>query len=185
MKDMGGSTILSGALRGQAAFSNLLRESVPEPASPQPIFLDFCEIDHATASFLRESVLAFRNFVRGRRSMLYPVIANPNEVVRDELNELVHSRREVLMACQLAEDGSVSNSVLIGDLDPKQRMTFDLVLKRGEIGAGQLMREFGKREGLRHATAWNNRLSSLASLGLIVELTQGRTKRYRPVLAGV
>ena len=117
--------------------------------------------------------------------MLYPVIANPNEVVRDELNELVHSRREVLMACQLAEDGSVSNSVLIGDLDPKQRMTFDLVLKRGEIGAGQLMREFGKREGLRHATAWNNRLSSLASLGLIVELTQGRTKRYRPVLAGV
>jgi hypothetical protein len=32
------------------------------------------------------------------------------------------------------------------------------------------------------ATAWNNRLTSLAAKSLVVEILQGRTKKYRPVL---
>ena len=32
------------------------------------------------------------------------------------------------------------------------------------------------------ATAWNNRLASLAAKSLVVEILQGRTKKYRPVL---
>ena len=32
------------------------------------------------------------------------------------------------------------------------------------------------------ATAWNNRLASLAAKGLIVEESRGRAKYYRPVL---
>ena len=35
------------------------------------------------------------------------------------------------------------------------------------------------------ATAWNNRLSSLAALGLIIEMSLGRTKRYKPLLQGL
>jgi hypothetical protein len=34
-------------------------------------------------------------------------------------------------------------------------------------------------------TAWNNRLSALAMSGLVVELSEGRSKRYKPMFEGV
>jgi hypothetical protein len=184
MKDVSGSDVLSGSLRGQEAFTELIRKVVPGPSSPRPVFLDFGEVQVATASFLRESVLAFRDFVRGRRSMVYPVVANANEVVREEIDELVNSRGDVLMICRLSESGAVSEATLVGSLDPKQRRTFELVHQLGETDAGSLMRKFGESEGLSHATAWNNRLTSLASLGLIMEVSDGRAKRYRPIFVG-
>jgi hypothetical protein len=42
------------------------------------------------------------------------------------------------------------------------------------------MRNYGESEGVQQ-TAWNNRLAGLANLGLIVELSQGRARRYRPL----
>jgi hypothetical protein len=178
------SHILSGALRGQELLTKFLRETAAEPESPQPLFLDFAGIEVATASFLRESVLAFRDIVRGRRSMIYPVIANANDAVREELIELVKSRGGVLMTCKLADDGAVSAPALIGQLDRKQQMTFDLVRQRGETDAVELMREFGESEDVG-STAWNNRLSSLVALGLVIEMSFGRTKRYKPLLQGM
>lgn len=179
-----GATVLSGALRGQDLLAQLLRATAAEPASPQPFFLDFTGIDVATASFLRESVLAFRDIVRGRRSVIYPVVANASDAVREELVELVKSRGGVLMTCRLADDGTVSEPRLIGQLDRKQQLTFDLVRQRGETDAMELMREFGETEDVG-STAWNNRLSSLVSLGLIIELSFGRAKRYKPLLQGL
>ena len=46
------------------------------------------------------------------------------------------------------------------------------------------MRVHGKNERVQQ-TAWNNRLSALASLGVVIEFSEGRAKRYRPLLAGV
>ncbi len=69
----------------------------------------------------------------------------------------------------------------LGDLDPKQRVTFDLVCERGETDAAELMRQYG---GTKTQTAWNNRLAALAALGLVVEMSQGRAKRYKPLLQG-
>jgi len=175
---------LSGALRGQELLAKLLPEAAAEPPSPQPLFLDFNGIDSATASFLRESVLVFRDMVRSRRSTIYPVIANASELVQEDLKELVRSRGGVLLTCRLADDDSVSEPGMIGDLDPKQQLTFDLVRERGQTDAMELMREHGASE-LVGATAWNNRLSSLAALGLLIEeMSTGRTKRYRPLLMG-
>ena len=177
--------VLSGALRGQGLLAKLLPEVAVEPNAPQALFLDFSGIEAATASFLRESVLAFRDLVRNRRSNIYPIIANADEAVREDLAELVKSRGGVLLTCQLAQDGTASDPRVIGDLDPKQQLTFDLVRKRGETDAAELMREHGANEPVG-STAWNNRLSSLVGLGLIIEdMSSGRTKRYRPVLQGV
>jgi hypothetical protein len=183
--DVATGPVLSGALRGQDLLAKLLPEVAVEPTLPQPLFLDFTGIDAATASFLRESVLAFRDIVRGRRSTIYPVIANATESVWEDLTELVKSRGGVLLTCQLAQDGTVSDPKLIGDLDPKQQLTFDLVRQRGETDAVELMRECGANEPVG-STAWNNRLASLVSLGLVIEeMSSGRTKRYRPLLQGV
>ena len=162
-------------------FAKLIKHISPEPANPEPIFLDFEKIEVATASYLRESVLAFRDFVRGRRSMLYPVIANANDAIREELILLATSSGNAIMSCVLSSNGDVSNSSLIGELDPKQQLAFDLVNQRGETDASELMRDFG--EGLRHATGWNNRLASLAAIGVVIEVSEGRSKKYRPLFA--
>lgn len=184
MKKVGGGEVLSGALRGRDALRRLLEATREEPQVAELVFLDFAEVEVATASFLRESVLAFRDMVRGRRSNLYPVIANANDEVHDELVELVQSRSGVLMACALDDNGIIADAAPIGELDPKQRLTFDLVRERGETDAGELMRDYGESEGVTRATAWNNRLASLASLGLVIELSEGRAKRYRPLFEG-
>ncbi|HEY3743950.1 MAG TPA: hypothetical protein VGL53_29100 [Bryobacteraceae bacterium] len=180
----GDAAVLSGAPRGQEVFSKLIKAALSEPSSPEAIFLDFTGVEVATASYLRESVLAFRDFVRGRRSMLYPVVANANPVIQEELRELLKFRGDAIMTCTLTAEGEVSESGLLGNLEPKQRITYDLVLKKGETDAGELMRDLGNTEGMQHTTAWNNRLSSLAALGIVVEMTKGRTKRYRPLFAG-
>jgi len=181
LRDASNSPVLAGAMNGKAALARLVVQTAAEPAAPEPVFLDFSGIEVATASYLRESVLAFRDVTRGRRSLFYPVIANANETVREELMVLLLPRGDVLMACVLHDDGSVTGAAPLGELDPKQRQTFDLVHKHGETDAGALMRGYGESEGTKHTTAWNNRLSSLAALGLIVELSQGRAKRYRPL----
>ena len=184
LRETAGSTILAGALSGRRTLNALLDAAGKEPSTPEPVFLDFTDIEVATASYLRESVLAFRDVIRGRRSNLYPVIANAADEVRDELAELLRPRGDVFMTCVLDKMGRVSQTVLIGDLDPKQKVTFDLVRKRGETDAGELMRDYGEKEGVKQ-TAWNNRLATLAALGLVVEITQGRAKRYKLLFEGV
>lgn len=185
MREFGGGAVLAGALSGKAALGRLLEQTMVEPSTPELVRLDFSDVEVATASFLRESVLAFRDIVRGRRSNFYPVIANANEPVREEFIELLGARGDVMMACTLGDDESVLESALLGDLDPKQRMTFECVREHGETDAGELMRTYGESERLKHATAWNNRLASLANLGLVFELSEGRAKRYRPLFEGI
>lgn len=178
----GNASVLAGAPRGRKVFARLLEATSQEPSWPSPVFLDFSDVEVATASFLRETVLAFRDTVRGRRSNLYPVVANAAELVLEELRILVRSCGDVLLACSLDAEGVASNPRLIGELDPKQQITFDLVRQRGETDAAELMREHNNPSEIKHQTGWNNRLAALAGLGLIVELSQGRAKRYRPLL---
>lgn len=184
MKELGGGAVLAGALHGKQVFAALLKETASEPSGPEPLLLDFKAVHVATASFLRESVLAFRDHIRGHRTAHYPVIANANNEVGDELVELTRNRGDALMICSLADDGRVLGVALLGDLSPKQKITFDLVQRHGETDAAELMREYGEREGVTQTTAWNNRLSALAGLGLIVEISHGRNRRYRPLFAG-
>jgi hypothetical protein len=185
MADVGGGAVLAGALAGKEALGDLVRRSPGKGTSPLLVFLDFAHIDVATASYIRESVLAFRDLLRGQRSNLYPLLANLNDVVLDEFVELLRARGDAMPSCRLDEHDIASNIEVLGDLDPKQKLTFDLVRQRRETGAGELMRDFGDAEGVKHATAWNNRLSALVARGLIVELSHGRAKRYRPLLSEV
>lgn len=180
--DLAGAPVLSGALRGQQLLATLMAALASEPSAPSAVFLDFSGIEAATASFLRESVLAFRDMARSRRSNVHPIVANANEAVREDLTELVKSRGGVLVTCELDEENRVTEPRVIGELDPKQQLTFNLVRKRGATDAAELMREHGAAENVG-PTAWNNRLAALVGLGLVIEdFSSGRTKRYRPLL---
>ncbi len=175
--------VLAGAPSGRSAFAKLLVEAAQERLAPEPLYLDFADVDIATASYLRESVLQFRDAVRRQRSNFYPVVANANAQVLEELALLIQASNDILMTCDLDERGSPSQPALIGSLDPKQKLTFELVNRKGETDASELMRDHGADEAVKQ-TAWNNRLAALAGLGLIYEVNQGRTKRYKPLFVG-
>ncbi len=179
---LGGAEVLAGALSGQALFRALLDHTPSKPTAPQIVFLDMDGVAVATSSLLRESVLAYREHLRRHRPLLYPVVANANAAVDEELEAVLDALGAgALIACTLASDGSVTNPRLVGKLDPKQDVTYQQVLARGETDARELEREQQDRVSV---TAWNNRLAALAALGVVVEVNHGRAKRYRPVLAG-
>lgn len=181
------SPVLTGAISGKAVFASLLQMMEIEPEEPEPLFMNFGNVDIATASFLREAVFVFKNFVRssGSPSKFYPVIANANSTVLEELEIIAEAKNDAILACQLSEDGNVSDVRVIGNLDPKQALTFDLVTEKDNADAASLMAQYGASEKTTRTTAWNNRLSSLAARGLIREYSRGRSKFYRPLFAGV
>jgi hypothetical protein len=178
------SPFLSGATSGIQFFGVLVQNLPPEPPRPTPLFLEFKDVTIATSSFLRESILPFRDFVRSRSPNFYPVIANPNQDVQDEFEDLMHRQGDVFLFCNIDLDLNPSAISLFGELDPKQKITFDLVHKHGQMDARGLMQKYGDGEGVKHATAWNNRLASLAAAGILVEIRNGRAKAYRPLFNG-
>ena len=176
---MGGQTVLSGAISGRKLLSALIA-ATPSPEAPAPAFLDFTQIEVATASFLREAVIGFRDYVRHSLRNVYPVVANLQPAVAEELDFFVRTRGDVLWSCELDAGDTVVSARLIGELDPAQRSTFDVARELGTITAPELAARFtDQRIG---STAWKNRLSALASKGLLVERKQGKSKSFSPLL---
>jgi hypothetical protein len=171
---------LAGAVFGRNLLASMVQLAAQEPLAPEPLFLDFADIQLATASFLRETVIAMRELIRGRRSNFYPVVANASDLVREELVDLLKTVGGALIHCELSDDEHHSRPTIIGSLDPKQQLTLDLVQRLGEVDAGTLMR-MHREEDVKQ-TAWNNRLAALVSMGLVIENQFGRAKKYRPVL---
>jgi len=111
---------------------------------------------------------------------VYPVVANLQPAVAEELDFFARARGDVLWSCELGVDDAVASAWLIGELDPAQRSTFDVARELGTISAPELAARFtDQRIG---PTAWNNRLSALASKGLLVERKQGKSKSFSPLL---
>lgn len=174
--------VLAGSVNGRALFANLVKGIEADPPAPSPLFLDFRNATLATASYLRESVFALKSYLRHADSRYYPVVANANDLVLEELFTVANARNDVILACDLDDHDAASNIHLIGQLDPKQQLTFDLVQELKDTDANRLMERYGEAEQTKSVTAWNNRLASLASKGIIREFTRGRAKSYRPVL---
>ena len=180
LSEVAGADVLAGARAGRATLGQLLELVGDGPRESEPLYIDFGGIEVATASYLRESVVEFRDAVRRRWSQWYPVVANANASVVEELGVLMAARRDILACCVLDDDGRPSAPRLVGELEPKQRVAFDMVQRLGEADAGELMAQSGDTENVGQ-TAWNNRLASLSRLGVLMELSEGRAKRYRPL----
>jgi hypothetical protein len=179
----GGKKVLGGAVEGRRDLGKLLAAIGEEPAAPKALFADFEGIELATASYQRETIGALQRVIRARRSNYYLVVANACAAVREDLEVLARAGGLVFLACTLDAAGKVSKPGIIGTLDPKAQLAFELVCRRGETDAKELMQASAGREDVGH-TAWNNRLAGLVELGLVAEYTAGKAKRYRPVLGG-
>jgi hypothetical protein len=185
MRTVGGEAILSGATAGKAAFLAVFEKAQIEPDDPSPLLLDFSAIEVATASYLREAVFALKSYLRTTGSKFYPVVANVNNTVREELGVIAEAKGDVLIAVETSKSGAVKRQTIIGSLDPKQATTFERVNALKRTDAGSLMEKFGSEENTTSTTAWNNRLAALVARGLILEYSRGRAKFYQPLFEEV
>lgn len=176
----GSDAVLAGRLTGQRAFVSAL-EQFPELAEPSLVLLDFTGVDLATSSYLSEVLVPLREHLRHRRQPGYTVAANMNEKVSEEVEELLRRSGDAFLACATDASGHITDVQLCGKLDEKLQETLKLVSRKRETTAAQLHEESRAVDTIG-ATAWNNRLASLAAKSLVVEILQGRTKKYRPVL---
>jgi hypothetical protein len=175
--------VLAGSANGAAVLSQLVAK-VNRLTGPTVVALDFDGISVATGSFLRESVLGFRDYCRRSQQNLYPVLANLSQEVAEELFYLLQTKREAVIACTMKPNGRMLNAKVLGTLEEKQRLTLDAVLTLEEADAGMLAERFGASEKIG-ATGWNNRLASLVAEGILMEVRNGRAKRYRPIVEGL
>jgi hypothetical protein len=176
----GGDDVLAGRFNGKRAFAAAL-EHFPVLAEPTLVLLDFMRVTLATSSYLNEVLLPLRDHLRLRHHPGYAVAANLADNVREEIEEMLRRSGDALLTCSTDATGSPRNVQLCGRLDDKLHETLSLVSRKGETTAARLHEESRTVDAVG-ATAWNNRLASLAAKSLIVEVLQGRTKKYRPVL---
>ncbi len=172
--------ILAGRLSGKRTFLRVLEE-VPSFVAPTILILDFRGVELATSSFLGEAVLPLRDHLRFRRPPAYVVVANLAEKVAEEFDELLIRTGDAMLACEIPANRNIARVRLMGKLEEKLLETFNLIRQKGAASAVELYAE--SRESDRIGpTAWNNRLSVLTSKSLLMEIAQGRTKKYQPVL---
>jgi uncharacterized membrane protein len=183
IRTLGGNSVLAGSALGKIVFGKLIA-ALPTASSPEPVILDFAEVSVATGSFLRESIVALRDYCRSTQPNLYPVVANASEEIEEELDLLLTDRNEAYIVCRLNDRGRFSNAQLVGTLEEKQIITLSAVVERGSADANELHRSAKQSEPIS-ITGWNNRLASLAGKGVLMEFKQGKSKVYKPVLEGI
>lgn len=172
---------LAGRLKGHQILARLI-ESAPRPLEPTPYYLDFGRVKSATASFVSACVLGFKHHTREHNANLYPVVANAPEIVLEDLLIVLGERGDAIAICDLDDSGAVSNSRVLGQLEPRQLETLEAVRESGEADAGSLYEKYKEEHKVSSATAWNNRLAALTAKGLLIERSRGRAKSYRCVL---
>lgn len=182
MRKLGESEYLAGAEAGRMLLARLITE-IGSPSEPEPAFLDFSGVAVATASFIRGAVLGFRDYVRSSKPSIYPVIANANQAIIEELEFYLTAQRDAIWCCEIDANGTPSQPRLIGVLDAAVRRAFDAVLNLRRATVAEVAGKFPDA-GLKGTTAWNNRLATLVKQGLLIEWHNGSAKEFAPVIGG-
>ena len=167
--------VLTGVSRARKLLAALISWSAD--ASPKgTLILDFKDLPDASASFLRESILAFRDYVRAYQPDVFPVVANVSAAVREELDTLLKARREAMLVCLFEAPDRASEPVVLGLLEPGLSQTLEAIRARGQLTLGELP------SGTK-PTTWSNRVASLIRQGFVVPSPEPNKRLYRFVLA--
>lgn len=176
------SKTLAGSAMGRQMLAHLIENTKPV-AQPTIAFLDFEGVDIATGSFLREAVMGFRDFCRNAAGMIYPVVANANANIEEELSTYLRGRNDAIWACSADANGRAADPRILGELDAAQISTIQLIGKYHPISAPELAKL--RPDDKIGTTAWNNRLATLAAKGMLKEVRHGKTKLFSPVMEAV
>ena len=169
------------SLTGVSRARRLLTKLITWIATDSPkgtLILDFCDVGDASASFLRESILAFRDYIRAYQPDLFPVLANLDGAVREEFDTLLKDRGEAILGCRLDASGVPIAPEVIGALNPGLRRTLDLIRERGQLTLTDLRESSHQTK----PTTWSNRIASLIKQGFVVPVQETNKRAYRFVL---
>lgn len=178
---MGGTEVLAGTFAGRRLFDLQMRQ-LPKVQAPELFAIDFSGVAVATASFLREGVVFFRDRVRGTASNIYPIVANPNAAVIEELVGLLEQMGEAIWSCTLKGE-KVQKVTLLGTLEGKLASSLEEVAVKRSADATSLWSESKSSEAVG-ITTWNNRLAALSRKGLVIETRRGKQKIYSDIANG-
>ena len=166
---------LTGVARARQLLARLIEWTADE--SPKgTLILDFTGIADASASFLREAILAFRDYVRAYQPDVFPVLANIADTVREEFDTLLKARGEAMPACRIDDAGNPVEATVIGALEPSLSQTLDMIRAHGQLALSDL-------PAAVKASTWSNRLASLIRQGFVVPIPEPNKRVYRYVLA--
>jgi hypothetical protein len=182
----------------------LMRDQIREVSMPDGglIFVvDFDEVEHATASYMKNSLLWLtlcgqmyagalgpeeqrsRDWTSLEPLNVFPAVLNANADIQHEIDEVFGGRRG--LACLLAEsveDNVITVGKVLGAVDPVAARTIKALQGVPEATAEDLYRKCPD-EGV-NITAWSNRLFDLNRIRIARRRRQGKFWKYQP-LAGV
>lgn len=170
------------SLTGVTRARQLLARLIEWTASSSPkgvLILDFDGVADASASFLRESILAFRDYARSYQPELFPVLANIAPSIFEEFDLLLRERREAMLACRTDGAGRPGEPAVLGVLDRALADTLDQIRARGSLTLSDLRQAAPDI----NPTTWSNRLANLLRQGFIVPTPEPTRRAFRFVLA--
>ena len=166
---------LTGVSRARRLLATLIAWTA-DHAPKGTLILDFTGVDNASASFLREAILAFRDYVRAYQPEVFPVLANLTAEVSEEFGTLLKDRGEAMPGCRLDTFGAPVDAEVLGFLEPGLSRTLEMIRTRGQLALGDMPSE-------TKPTTWSNRIASLIRQGFVVPIRERNKRVYRFVLA--
>ncbi|TFZ08936.1 hypothetical protein [Ramlibacter humi] len=179
LKSVLGAAELLGIAAGRAALERL-GKAAPTRVDAPALLLDMSGMELVTASAARESLLKLSEVISQAGAL--PVFVNVNAATLDELRFAAEALKQPVVVASTDEQGSLTGAFVIGTLEPTQRETLEVVSQLEEADAKTASQAAESAAGV---TAWNNRLSNLASLRLLQERKVGKTKLYSLTVKGL
>jgi hypothetical protein len=176
-------------------FLKTLTKSSPSLRQPEElgelVVVDFKGIESATGSYLKATVVRLLQLgaasVNARAEQdpdtwlnVYPLVANLNAELSDELDQVLAIQEVPCLEVVKAGDDGVIAAKLRGPLDRALRETLRAVEELRSATATALSERFAADAKIA-TTAWNNRLSDLCVRRLVRRRRVGRQWVYEPV----
>jgi hypothetical protein len=199
---LGGLLLAAGAETGHR-HAELISAELSQVEIPEDgliVFFDFSDVEHVTASYIKNVLVRFtlcgqlhagalapEQQRSGEWSFLkplnvFPVVLNANAEVRHEINEVFGRRGLACVAAESTEADAIAVGKVLGIIDPAAARTLRALEGFAEATANDLYQKF-PNDGV-NITAWNNRLLGLNRSRIARRRRAGKFWKYQP-LAGV
>jgi hypothetical protein len=164
-------TSLAGRRPGEADRKRILRElrTAPEGAA---VLLNLKNVDVLSSSYFLACLWPLWRPSPGAAGEFYPILANANDMIKDELSFVLEHCPGLVWHCEDAD--SISSPSLLGSADSYDTALFKLLLKRGSLTA----RELHEQDPSIGITAWSTRLGQHHQNRLVRRRKEGKQMLY-------
>lgn len=168
--------VLFGEGRGRQLCKALIAQT-PISVGGILVGLDFEHVEHASASFLRESVLGYAAYLRNLNKDVFPFVSHMNEETKIEFSLILRDVGTCFVSGELSASNALTNIEILGLTDGQHSKTLAALRGVGEASVAELRSKLPENDR-PVGTALNGRLEWLSQRGLLRSRQDGREKRY-------